>query len=278
MTNDTDWINTHGRYLCGELEAYLATGKDYQGLVRKATEFTEALCRRAGLQPARTKQKVRDVTTRLLPEWLSKKSASWDSFVKDVLYSVSVAEDEQYALPAVGFNEALGGVYDQTEEEEPDLSRITEQAGKATIREFHETARQFQERASRSALPIYQLILSDPERYQTLLALFVALGPDVFEAFAEEFKGLEIEFPSDEALAEFTRDRDILDQFNKGVEGKALAAQYGIKPSRVSQIVREQRELRRTRSLDEALISALNRVHRAKYRARVHRGLASHTI
>jgi hypothetical protein len=146
-----NWIDTHGRYLRGELKAYLATGKDYQSLVRKAEEFTRALCRRAGLQPARTKQKVRDVTTRLLPEWLSKKSASWDSFVKDVLYSVSVAEDEQFALPAVGLDEARGGVYDHTEPDEPDLARITEQAGKATIREFHETARLLQERGSRSA-------------------------------------------------------------------------------------------------------------------------------
>jgi Mor family transcriptional regulator len=269
-----NWIDTHGRFLRGELEAYLATGKDYQGLIRKAEEFTEALCRRSAL---------RDVTTRLLPEWLSTKhpasaDARWESFVQKVLYSVSLAEDEQYALPAVGLNEALGGVYDQPEPEEPDLARIEEQAAKATIREFYEISRQFQERAARASSPIYQLIASDPERYQTLLALFGALGADMFEALAKEFKGLSVEFPSEEALAEFTRDRNILEERNKGAKTQALADRYHVSPSRVSQIVREQRELRRTRSLDDAMISALNRVNRAKYRARVHQGLASHTI
>jgi len=158
------------------------------------------------------------------------------------------------------------------------LTRIEEQAAKATIREFYETSRQFQERAARASSPIYQLIASDPERCQTLLALFGALGADLFEALAEEFKGLSVEFPSEETLAEFTRDRNILEERNKGAKTQALADRYHVSPSRVSQIVREQRELRRTPSLDDAMISALNRVNRAKYRARVHQGLASHTI
>lgn len=34
-----NWIDTHGRFLRGELEAYLASGKDYQGLTRHAFEL-----------------------------------------------------------------------------------------------------------------------------------------------------------------------------------------------------------------------------------------------
>ncbi|MEN6560961.1 MAG: Mor transcription activator family protein [Acidobacteriota bacterium] len=270
MTNDAEWINTRGRFLKGELEAYIRTGTDLPGLIKAAETFTRQYCHRLELKPQRTEEKVRDMRERLLPAWLADhpKDDWWDHFTQFALFSIENAKDEP--LDAVGLDEALGGRYDQAPYHEPDLEAIDEEVAKATVHDFLETRRLLFDRAEKCSSPLYQMILSDPEKHQALLALFVVLDPDTFEALVAEFAGETISFPSDKALGDFARDREIVESRNRGAKVEDLAAQHGLKsPGRVSQIVSRQRALRRDdEALERALIASLNRALRASAKAR----------
>lgn len=269
LIKDLNWINTHGRFLRGELEAYAATGADREGLMTKAEEFVSVLCRRLHLQAARTRDKVSDVRHRLIPKFLERHSglrgdALWERFVAEVLYSVSVAEDEQYHLPAAGFNDGIaGGHTAKPDPVEPgaDIERMEQDLLGHRRCDFLRSSAEFQDRLFRAATPIYQMIKEDPVRHSPLLALFVALGAEVFEEFIREYADTTFQVPSVEALAESERDREIVRLRNSGREVAEIAKKFGISPSRVSQILSAQRKQRRgDPELDAALIHEMSRI------------------
>jgi hypothetical protein len=280
---DLKWINTHGRVLRGELEAYVTTGADREGLMARAEEFVSVLCRRLHLQAARTRDKVRDVRHRLIPKFLERHSglrgeALWEAFVADVLYSVSVAEDEQYHLPAAGFNDSIAGGHTAKPnpvEPGPDIERMERDLLGHRHCDFLRSSAEFQDRLFRAATPIYQMIKEDPVRHSSLLALFVALGAEVFEEFIREYAGTSFRVPSVEELAAFERDRVIVAARASGQDLSEIAKEAGLSNSRVSQILTTQRKQRRNDpELDAALIREMSRIEtlflRADVKTRLH--------
>jgi hypothetical protein len=270
MTNELEWINTHGRALRVALEAPVT---DHRYLAVQAEEFTRRLCRRHHLQPARTEEKVRDMLHRLLPEWLQA-HGTWESFVKEVLYSVSVAEDEQFALPAVALDESRGGVTDPPAPESHDLGKIAEDAAKSVTRDFLQMLSEFNAAHARGASPVYSMIKAAPERHSALLALFIILEPELFEEFIAEFGGTTFRVPSVEELATFRRDQEILSAKHQGLTNERIAKKTGLSTSRVTQILKDQRRHRRSDpDLDAALIRAMNRWARISQHATVKKRL-----